>query len=315
MIDVLKLTFNLKCLDDIALPRFAPATIRGAFGIRLKRTACTQMRHGGICKSCLLKNACIYSYIFENHFQVEGRPLDIAEPPHPYLLMVQLNQKPVIYPKGSNIQWHLNLFGSRISEILPYIVLTAERMGNAGLGRDRGKFFIDNIIAFQNNDAIVIYHHVNKNLKMPLPIQRLDINGAHDTAEKIRLRFNTPTRIQHGGNILHEISFKDIIVNIFRRYSLLVKYYQKNSPKIEVDQDLLNEASKIQTIESNFEWKVYARYSARQKRKMVLGGITGELLVAGELGPFIPLLDIGRLINIGKNTSFGFGNFDYTIEK
>lgn len=183
------------------------------------------------------------------------------------------------------------------------------------MGRDRGKFFIDNIIAYQKDDAIVIYHHLNKNLKLPLPIQRLDINETQVSAEKIRFRFNTPTRIQHEGNILHEISFKDIVVNIFRRYSLLVKYYQNDSPEIEADKDLLNKASKIQTIESNFEWEAYARYSARQKRKMVLGGITGELLVAGELSPFIPLLDIGKLINIGKNTSFGFGNFDYTIEK
>lgn len=316
MIEILKLTFNLRCLDGISLPRFAPATIRGAFGTRLKQAACTQMRQGGICKTCMLKNVCIYSYIFENYFQTEGKNMDMAEPPHPYLLMAQFNQTPVTYPKGSSIQWQMNLFGNRIPEVLPYIVLTAERMGQAGLGRDRGKFHIDSIIGINNDDATIIYHHSTKNLKMPLPVMNCDIsNNPNAVAEKIRIGFLTPLRLQRKGEFVEDISFDDIVVNILRRYSLLVKYYQPNSPEVKIDKQSLEKAAKIKTIESNLTWQSYSRYSARQKRHMVFGGLVGETVVAGDLGQYIPLLNIGRLINIGKNTSFGFGNYDYVIEK
>lgn len=316
MIEILKLTFNLRCLDSISLPRFAPATIRGAFGTRLKRTACTQMRHGGVCQSCLLKNVCIYSYIFENHFQIEGKSLDTAEPPHPFVLMAQFNQSPVLYPQGSSIQWNLNLFGSRISEILPYIILTAEHMGTAGLGRDRGRFIIDNIIGFSVDDASVIYHHSNKNLKLPLPIVRYDINNTIESSiRKLRIRFLTPVRVQRRGDFTKELSFYDIIVNIFRRYSLLLKYYQPGHPEIKVDKTLLERAAEIENVDSHLDWQTYFRYSGRQNRRMALGGFVGEINVSGEMGSFIQLLNIGRLINIGKNTSFGFGNIDYIIEK
>lgn len=316
MIDILKLTLNLKCLDNILLPRFAPATIRGAFGIKLKRVACVQMRHGGNCQACLLKNTCIYSYIFEPHHQVEGKSLDIAEPPHPYVLMAQFNQTSVIYPKGSTIQWFLNLFGSRINELLPYIILTAEYMGQAGLGRDRGKFAIDNIIGFDKSDAEIIYQQSTGKLKLPLPIVNYDISAnCESSASRVRIRFNTPVRIQRDGKFKVDLSFYDIVINIFRRYSLLVKYYQTNCPDIRVDKDLLEKSNSVQIVESNLKWKSYSRYSARQKRRMILGGFVGDMVVTGNLGPFIPLLNIGELINVGKNTSFGFGNFDYKIEK
>jgi len=316
LIDILKLILNLKCQDDIFLPRFASTTIRGAFGTRLKRTACTQYRSGGVCQDCLLKNVCIYSYIFENHFNIDGNSLDIAEPPHPFILMAPFNKTPVLYPKGSSLQWNLNVFGSRINEIIPYIILTAEKMGSAGLGRDRGKFLIDNIIALANNDAHVVYHNANKTLKLPLPTIKLDINAVVcDQVKKVRLRFLTPVRIKRQGDYIKEANFYDIIVNIYRRYSLIVKYYQQDQPDVKVNKTLLEKAKEIKIIESDLRWKAYSRYSGRQKRRMALGGFIGEMVVTGDLSQFLPLINIGTLINVGKSTSFGFGNMEYIIEK
>lgn len=216
MIEILDLVLNLKCTDNISLPRFAPATIRGAFGTRLKHVACIQRSSGGNCQECLLNGVCIYSYIFESYYHIENTNLEMTEPPHPFILKAQFNDKPAIYPKGSNIQWNLKLFGTRIQEMVTYIILTAEKMGNTGLGRNRGKFYVDSIIALTDSDALIIYHHINKIIKMPLPITKLKINYSTDDSsiKRITLDFTTPLRLKRQGKYIKQINFYDIIVGI-----------------------------------------------------------------------------------------------------
>ena len=52
-----------------------------------------------------------------------------------------------------------------------------------------------------------------------------------------------------------------------------------------------------------------ARYSARQKSLMKLGGLRGDITFRGDLGPFIPYLSIGEMVNAGQGTSFGLGRY------
>ena len=55
--------FLLKAVDCISLPVYKGSTFRGAFGHAFKKVVCVTREK--ICGTCLLKNRCVYSYVFE----------------------------------------------------------------------------------------------------------------------------------------------------------------------------------------------------------------------------------------------------------
>jgi hypothetical protein len=55
--------FFLKAQDRIRLPAYKGSTLRGGFGYAFKKIVCVNKEK--ICESCMLKQKCAYSYIFE----------------------------------------------------------------------------------------------------------------------------------------------------------------------------------------------------------------------------------------------------------
>ncbi len=62
-------------------------------------------------------------------------------------------------------------------------------------------------------------------------------------------------------------------------------------------------------IHRDIRWADQKRYSNRQKKHMLMGGIVGQATYRGDLDEFLPLLVLGSWINIGKGTSFGLGSY------
>lgn len=74
--------------------------------------------------------------------------------------------------------------------------------------------------------------------------------------------------------------------------------------------DWIGRAGRVQTVESQLHWHDWERYSHRQKTRMQLGGVMGQVSYAGELGPFLPLLALGADLHVGKGTGFGLGRYE-----
>ena len=58
-----KYRFTIKPENELILPPFKGSTLRGGFGIALKRSVCVEK--GGECVQCVHRYKCIYSYVFE----------------------------------------------------------------------------------------------------------------------------------------------------------------------------------------------------------------------------------------------------------
>jgi len=317
LIDISRFSFSLQCKEEIVLPRFAPATIRGAFGIILKRLVCVRKYKERDCKECILKDSCVYSYIFEKYFDKNGQkdPFYMSEPPHPFILDVPFNKKTVIIPKNSYLKWCLSLFGERIRQVLPYVILTMEKMGESGIGRNRGKFEIDHIISVSESNQNVIYHAAKRSLDTDIYIEKLSHDSTADRkVKKIEIEFITPLRLKSGGKITLNPEFYELITNIVRRYSALIQFYQSDNLDFDKISNMIDEAKTIQTIENNTEWVEYSRFSGRQKHWIKLGGIVGKMSFSGNITPFTQWLEIAKKINIAKSTSFGFGKIKYTMQ-
>ena len=60
---IARFSFELEALDTISLPPYKGSTLRGGFGHAFKKTVCALKSQD--CDSCLLREKCVYSYVFE----------------------------------------------------------------------------------------------------------------------------------------------------------------------------------------------------------------------------------------------------------
>ncbi|GAB5046633.1 hypothetical protein TdN_10250 [Thermodesulfovibrio sp. TK110] len=79
-------------------------------------------------------------------------------------------------------------------------------------------------------------------------------------------------------------------------------------PKIPA-KEFINKALEVKVKDSKLRWFDWERYSYRQNRRMILGGLIGTITFEGNIGPFLSILKAGEIFHCGKNTSFGLGKY------
>lgn len=66
----------------------------------------------------------------------------------------------------------------------------------------------------------------------------------------------------------------------------------------------------VRLMHSDIQWMQVKRQSSRSGQNMVLEGMTGHLIYRGNLAPFTGLLALGKVLQLGAKTAFGFGRID-----
>jgi|GEM_PF-2085785 len=133
----LRLRVEVAATRRIELPAYLGSTLRGAFGMALRRSACALRRQE--CRTCLLRTSCIYSYTFETPAP-EGpeQHRRYATAPHPFVLNLETGSSG-IQEAGTIFSFGITLVG-RACDFLPYFVYAFQRMGEVGIGKGRGTF-------------------------------------------------------------------------------------------------------------------------------------------------------------------------------
>jgi len=133
----LRLRVEVAATRRIELPAYLGSTLRGAFGMALRRSACALRRQE--CGTCLLRTGCIYSYTFETPLMNgNGEQRRYATAPHPFVLNLETGTSG-IQEVGSTFAFGMTLVG-RACDFLPYFVYAFQRMGELGIGKGRGTF-------------------------------------------------------------------------------------------------------------------------------------------------------------------------------
>ncbi|MCB1036939.1 MAG: CRISPR system precrRNA processing endoribonuclease RAMP protein Cas6, partial [Acidobacteria bacterium] len=52
------------------------------------------------------------------------------------------------------------------------------------------------------------------------------------------------------------------------------------------------------------------RFSNRQQQRHRLQGLLGQITLAGDLEPFLPLLQSAEILHVGKNATMGLGRVE-----
>jgi len=294
-VHIAKFELLLHTQNSFALPTFKGSTFRGKFGHTLKRTICI-MSHRD-CDRCEIREKCAYTFIFKakNERGEEITPPFIIEPP--------LTGKQ-FFLKGEKLHLGLTLIGKAI-EYLPYFIYTFIRMGQEGIGRDRGKYELDAVRSISISGQKVELYDLEKQ-SLSTEIQLIDLDQIKTQLfPQITIHFLTPTQIKKNGKMARDIDMEILLSAILRRYHRLRHYYtDENKEKFEIDWKL---ARQVKIIHQELRPVHFKRFSNRQKRPVPVDGITGKITFSGNLTPFYPWLKIGEFLHVGKGAVFGLG--------
>lgn len=308
-----KFRFYLHPLEKICLPRYKGAALRGGFGNIFKKTVC--MNNERECDKCLLQEKCVYSYIFETPLPqnlLEKSKFKLKRPPHPYVLEPPITSK-IEYNHDDELAFNLILIGRGI-EYLPYFVFVFEELGKKGLGKGRGKY---ELVRVDNEEGERIYESEKLSDNFQIKSFQDIINGYNFAESKnyqhVKINFLTPVRIVLRGELPTKFDFNLFIINLLRRISWLSIVHGDEELEFNYKY-LISCADVVKIKERNIKWYDWERYSSRQGTRMKLGGFLGNITFEGDLKKFIPFIKLGEYIHIGKQTSFGLGQYEIVGE-
>jgi len=300
---IVKFRFYLKAEREIYLPKFKGAAFRGLFGTVFKSVA----REMGFSE--------IYEYIFNT--LNDGRLSDYSSPfaPKPFVLEAPLTDKRVFKP-GEIFRLDFILTGRAIN-YAPALVFIFDEAGRSyGLGKWRssgfGNYSLEKVTVVNENKEALYYQPGIRQLSNIIP----DIGFDMVTPQKAEstlliIEFLTPTHIVRNGSAVEKngtnpLSFEILIRSLYRRlYYLLYFHQSQDIPEFQPEPQV----SGIKILRKNLSWKRLYHYSNRQKTRVPLYGFTGSVVFKGFWQPFWPLLKLGELLHIGKETTFGFGQY------
>jgi len=348
---VARFKFKLKAIEHIHLPHYKGSTFRGAFGNVLKRICCSN-REAESCRNCILKNTCPYAYIFETAQPTEDTKIKrLKDAPRPFILEPPLDPA-IIVQKGERFSFGLVLIGRGIN-FLPYFLVTFKELGFVGIGvsgsilpqkntqiavnqsrnagykpekitiyknrglKKRGQYLLEIVNAASfNGKEERIYSHENEMVRnADLSFTFYDLINLSEKKEinRCTLRFVTPARIKSKGTLGSEPDFYSIFSRLIERIQALSIFHCEKS--LVIDHLAFKELAKnIETEKSSLRFRDWTRFSSRQKTKMNLGGYIGEITFKGNLNPFLPFLKMGEYVHVGKNPTFGLGQYKLMYE-
>jgi len=289
-----------KVQTPLNLPDYAGSMLRGVFGLSLRHLAC--MTRQRVCGPCPLLAACPYPLIFETPAPAEHRLQNFSAVPNAYVL-----EPPPWgrrrYRAGEDLVFEMVLFGQAL-EKLPLVILAWQRALARGLGGGTAGLAEMLFLNPQGEEKIFdaslsrVRPHEAR-LRLP-PLQ---------VAADFSLNFVTPLRLQENGRILppEGVTAKVLLMALVRRLSLILEFHAGLKPGYDF-QRLSRLAEGVGAV-SNLRWLHWERWSNRQKRKMALNGLAGEIRLSGLPLEFYDFLRLGQWVHVGKNATFGLGRY------
>ncbi len=255
--------------------------IRGIWGRNLKKIFCLQRNIE--CNECEFTN-CNYLELFEKH-------TNVGTDYRPYIIYQEKNSK--------YIQINFTFFGEIIHQyeniILPIIQLNDKDYFFKG---QKKKIFIHHI-KDSHNKLIYIDNEIQDNPR----ISSIIISNNYEKDNLIK--FESPLRMKYNSNLMRDFNKEAFVKNLYRRVSFMYKHYNNKQERLNDYNNNLLDFS----YSANLRWYEKHRNSLRQKQKMSIGGLIGDIIFKDISQELYQLLQIGEVIHIGKQSSFGNGKY------
>ena len=304
-----RFAFDMRFETDATMPPYKGAVLRGAVGATIRRHVCDDPKRN--CPDCERRRECVYAVLFEpcppEHF-ANAAKFSAATPPYVLNPPLTTRQK---FCSGEDMGLELVLIG-KAADALPFFVFGFSEAGRRGLGRNFGKFRLLSVSLKNGKDSRPVYDGTQEKfvdwIGSDDPWQPPQIEPSESNSGQIRLRFHTPLRIKNKGSLCAKFSFPLFFAALLRRLELLGTFYGDGFEIPDADL-LLRRAERMEVVDDRTRWYDWKRFCRRQNYTMKIGGLTGPVVLKGDPAPFLPLLRLGEMVNVGHGTSFGLGKF------
>jgi hypothetical protein len=288
-------TIVIKPEDTLKFDTMPEFLFRSVIGMELKNLSCLFKQRK--CEECDLKFQCAYSVIFESPINKDNAILEGRNyASHPFVLSVENNEKTTF----DKIELNITLVGKAI-DYFPYLFYAVSKGGETGIGRERVKYSVESV----KHEGNEIFKDGQLNIDMKRKEWIAGINSGRGAKRNYLVEFVSPLRLKKHGKYVDELDYEDFLNAVIRRMNILCGLYghcEKNPEKTGL------ETFNKKNLVTNIRWVENKRWSGRQKRTMLLGGIKGTIELSGNFTPFErSLLEAGELFHLGKNAGFGLG--------
>ncbi len=292
-------------LEPLDLPAYLGSTLRGAFGRAFRALACPARRG----EPCLIPDTCPYHVIFETAPPSGAEALRTHEEvPRPFVIGAPPPATGRAYPAGSEVAFDLTLVG-RARPFFPYFVVAFREVDR--LGRERRAVALQRIELvdpLRGTSERVYAAEDNRVRTRDAAVTLADCAAVPCPDRGVRVRFLTQTRLTHGEAVVRRPEFHVFFRRLLGRLSSLARFH--GGGPLEVDfRGLIERAGQVRLVRDETRWTTWARYSARQDRRMEWAGIVGDVAYEGDLAPFWPYLVFGQWTHVGKGATFGLGAY------
>jgi len=238
---------------------------------------------------------------FEAMFQPRGEPgrtpSGLADPPRPFVIRAA-HLDGIEVPKGRDFFWDVHVF-QVANPPLEALREAFARVVEEGIGTGRGRAALDRIEQLDIEDR----GQSADPRAAPLAV----ILDGDEAASHVHLRFATPTELKGEGGVAERPEFAILFGRVRDRIAALSALYGRGP--LEVDFRGLGERARAIRLERcELEWRRVERRSGRTGQVHPIGGFTGVVEYAGELGEFLPWLAAARWAGVGRQTVWGKGD-------
>ncbi|MDR1699720.1 MAG: CRISPR system precrRNA processing endoribonuclease RAMP protein Cas6 [Lachnoclostridium sp.] len=296
---VLTLRARYECMESGLLPEYLGSTIRGILGHCIHDFFCHYKDKK--CFICEERETCLYTKSFSNTGSKEGAV-------NSYAIYIYGHGKGK-WEKGDHCIFDINLFGTGTEYAGVYLdaLIAAEQKG---WGARRLSFRLLQIVDPYSEKLI---YTGGMSLTRNLNPMALSIKGRK--AKTVCLIFDTPLRIVSSGELFRKLPFDMLIRFLTRRITLLTNKYTDACLEWDIE-EMIARAAAVKTVEESWREVHFTRYSINsQGKKLELASKIGWILYEGDISEFVPVLEAGKYLHIGKGTTIGFGNYEVYYDK
>ncbi len=289
--DVRSLRLTFRTPEAVELPCLPTVAFHSVFGSAL-RAVCCEMPEQTPCAGCGQSGCCAYPLLFEPEGALGmGEGVTNRAPP-PVVIAPEepvLSSAPVLLAAGARIRIRMTLIGAT-ALAHERLALRAMALGcEGGLGRAPGP----------RKD------YVPMELEEASPIRP----STAESARSCRLELVSPLRLKSEGRILSRPTPSALLGGLIRRADVLARSHGAAPAPAAPALD------GVQLVGADLRVIDVRRWSARQRRSMLLPGVVGTIEMQGALAPVWDWLAFGELVQIGKGTSLGFGRYRLLLSR
>ena len=279
----LKLDFELLCSADYHSINYIGNKLRGALGRSMVHLYC--INRAPICDKCQIADSCIYSQLFK---PINNHP-EFDTSPAPFTIGAsQLNKS--FIRQGDKLSFYINIFGNRLAYWKELILSVIDIFDNKREFFNRSFELLSVFSVMEEKEIWVKGDFIDKPMAtLWSDCKEGKYSESYDRETEILIEFQSALLMKEKNK---DLTFPEFIDAVFYRIAGITDLYEEH--------------------EFVIPYGMLYRKPYVQEKKLKIGK-QSVIIYKGKCLKYLPYIEMGSHLHIGKKSTYGFGEYQYKI--